>query len=61
MNTNTERLDETKVTSITVKFERSSSTKMSSKVGIKMILSKTKFMTNVDDDRDIKIGDTVIE
>ena len=33
----------------------------SSKVGLKMNLSKTKIMTNIDDDRDIKIGDTVIE
>jgi hypothetical protein len=33
----------------------------SSKVGLKMNLSKTKVMTNIDDDRDIKIGDTVIE
>ena len=32
-----------------------------SKVGLKMNLSKTKVMTNTDDDRDIKIGDTVIE
>ena len=33
----------------------------SMKVGLKMNLSKTKIMTNIDDDRDIKIGDTVIE
>ena len=33
----------------------------SSKVGLKMNLSKTKVMTNIDDDREIKIGDTVIE
>jgi hypothetical protein len=33
----------------------------SSKIGLKMNLSKTKIMTNIDDDRDIKIGDTVIE
>jgi hypothetical protein len=33
----------------------------SSKIGLKMNLSKTKVMTNIDDDRDIKIGDTVIE
>ena len=33
----------------------------SSKVGLKMNLSKTKIMTNIDDDREIKIGDTVIE
>src|SRR6201996_1842282 len=32
-----------------------------SKVGLKMSLSKTKIMTNIDDDRDIKIGDTIIE
>ena len=31
----------------------------SNKVGLKMNLSK--IMTNIDDDRDIKIGDTVIE
>lgn len=33
----------------------------SNKVGLKMNLSKTKYMTNINDDRDIKIGDTVIE
>src|ERR1700761_3580759 len=33
----------------------------SSKIGLKMNLSNTKIMTNIDDDRDIKIGDTVIE
>ena len=33
----------------------------SSKIGLKMNLSKTKVMTNIDDDRDIKIGDTIIE
>ena len=33
----------------------------SNKVGLKMNLSKTKIMTNIEDDRDIKIGDTVIE
>lgn len=32
-----------------------------SKVGLKMNLSKTKVMTNIGDDREIKIGDTVIE
>ena len=32
-----------------------------SKVGLKMNLSKTKVMTNIDDDRDIKISDTFIE
>lgn len=32
-----------------------------SKVGLKMNLSKTKIMTNIDDDSEIKIGDTVIE
>ena len=31
------------------------------KVGLKLNLSKTKIMTNIDDDRDVKIGDTVIE
>ena len=33
----------------------------SRKVGLKMNLSKTKIMINIDDDRDIKIGDTIIE
>ena len=32
-----------------------------SKFDLTMNLSKTKVMTNIDDDRDIKIGDTVIE
>ena len=31
------------------------------KVGLKMNLSKTKIMTNIDDDREMKIGDTIIE
>ena len=31
------------------------------KVGLKMNLTKTKFMTNITDDREITIGDTVIE
>ena len=33
----------------------------SSKLGIKMNLSKTKIVTNIDDDKDIKIGDSVTE
>src|ERR1700743_2572209 len=33
----------------------------SCKVGLKMNLSKTKVMTNIADDREIKIGDTTIE
>lgn len=35
--------------------------KEASKVGLKMSLSKAKVMTNIGDDRDIKIGETVIE
>jgi len=31
------------------------------KIGLKMNLTKTKIMTNIDDDREITIGDTVIE
>ena len=31
------------------------------KVGLKMNLSKTKIMTNIEDDREMKIGDTVVE
>lgn len=31
------------------------------KVGVKMNLSKTKSMTNIDDKRNINVGDTVIE
>lgn len=33
----------------------------SSNVGLKMNPSKTKAMTNIHDDRDIKIGETVVE
>ena len=33
----------------------------SSKIGLKMNLSKTKVMTNIDDDAVIKVGDDVIE
>jgi len=33
----------------------------SMKIGLRMNPSKTKIMTNIEDDRDIKIGDTVIE
>ena len=33
----------------------------SMKIGLKMNLSKTKIMTNIDDDSETKIGDTVIE
>lgn len=33
----------------------------SSKVGLKMNLSKTKVMSNIDDERDTEIGDTVVE